>query len=180
MKLLSLEEKELLLKLLIEDQPFSLIKKKLGLNKNYNLKSLCEYLGKKYMKAYELHINNFCKNEVAIPNNENLTKEDFFKGMEMVISQIKFNEENNERLLKLESTNHKEIEKNDDIFEIIQLPKVLPLRLQGTNYQVRQTSVKVVDNIWQEFQQFTKTNKTYTSIEYLSLAILEFLEKYRA
>ena len=68
---------------------------------------------------------------------------------------------------------------NEDVYEIIQLPKILPIRLQGENYVVKQTSVKVVENEWQEFQQFVKANKTYSSIEYLSLAILEFLEKYR-
>lgn len=66
-----------------------------------------------------------------------------------------------------------------DSVEIVALPKVLPLRLQGENYIIKQTSIKVVDNVWQEFQLFTKSNKTYSGIEYLSLALIEFLEKHR-
>lgn len=177
MKSLNTEEKELLLKLLIEDKPFSQIKTKLGLNKNYNLKSLCEYLGHKYKKAYELHINNISKSNELTISNENLTKADFAKGMELILSQIK-SEQNNDKLLKIESSEYKDI-KDKDIYEIIQLPKTLPFRLQGENYIVKQTSVKIIENVWQEFQSFSKTNKTYTTIEYLSLALLEFLEKYR-
>lgn len=180
MKSFNQEEKELLLKMLIEDQPFNIIKQKLGVNKNYNLKSLCEYLGYKYKKAYELHINNISKNTDLTLSDETLTKADFIKGMDFLASQIKFAEKSNERMLEDKSEN-KEIKKTtDEVYEIVQLPKVLPLRLQGENYQVKQTSVKVVENVWQEFQHFVKANKTYSSIEYLSLAILEFLEKYRA
>lgn len=182
MKALTTEEKELLLKLLIEDKPFSLIKKELGVNKNYNLKSLCEYLGKKYLRAYELHINNITKStEIALVNDENLTKADFLKGMDLILSKIQ-NPEKDKILIEntvAEKSNTNGNTFNEDIYEIIQLPKILPVRLQGENYVVKQTSVKVVDNVWQEFQQFVKANKTYSSIEYLSLAILEFLEKYR-
>lgn len=181
MKVFSTEEKELLLKLLIEDKPFGLIKKELGVNKNYNLKSLCEYLGKKYLRAYELHINNIAKsNEIVSVNNENLTKTDFLKGMNLILSKIQ-NPEKDKILIEntaVEKSNTNSNTISEDIYEIIELPKMLPVRLQGENYQVKQTSVKVVDNVWQEFQQFAKTNKTYSTIEYLSLAILEFLEKY--
>lgn len=77
--------------------------------------------------------------------------------------------------------NQKEVNQwlTKDSVEIVALPKVLPLRLQGENYIIKQTSIKVVDNVWQEFQLFVKSNKTYSSIEYLSLALIEFLEKHR-
>lgn len=77
--------------------------------------------------------------------------------------------------------NQKEVNQwlTKDSVEIVALPKVLPLRLQGENYIIKQTSIKVVDNVWQEFQLFAKSNKTYSSIEYLSLALIEFLEKHR-
>lgn len=176
MKILNKEEKEFLLKALIEDQSFSFIRQKLGVNKNYNLKTLCEYLGGKYLKAYNLHINNHKSTSLALAEDI-LTKSDFVKGMDFIVSQLKI--ENNNKLLENKTQIESKQNKNDDVYEIVQLPKVLPTRLQGENYQVKQTSVKVVDNVWQEFQQFVKSNKTYSSIEYLSLAILEFLEKYR-
>lgn len=181
MKKLSDEQKKLLLNMLIEDVPFTQIRKNLGLGLSYNLKTLCEYLGHKYIKAYNLHINNFNKKDLAliesntnsITNEEILTKEDFLKGMDFLISKLAENK--NTPLVEFNS----KIKNNDDeVVEIVALPKVLPQRLQGENYVVKQTSVKVVDNVWQEFQQFIKSRKNYSSIEYLSLAILEFLEKY--
>lgn len=182
MKKLSDEQKKLLLNMLIEDVPFTQIRKNLGLGLSYNLKTLCEYLGQKYIKAYNLHINNFNKKDLAliesntnnITNEEILTKEDFLKGMDFLVSKLAENK--NIPLVEFDS----KIKNNDDeILEIVALPKVLPQRLQGENYIVKQTSVKVVDNVWQEFQQFVKSHKNYSGIEYLSLAILEFLEKYR-
>lgn len=181
MKKLSDEQKKLLLNMLIEDVPFTQIRKNLGLGLSYNLKTLCEYLGHKYIKAYNLHINNFNKKDLAliesntnsITNEEILTKEDFLKGMDFLVSKLAENK--NTPLVEFNS----KIKNNDDeVVEIVALPKVLPQRLQGENYVVKQTSVKVVDNVWQEFQQFIKSRKNYSSIEYLSLAILEFLEKY--
>lgn len=181
MKKLSDEQKKLLLNMLIEDVPFTQIRKNLGLGLSYNLKTLCEYLGHKYIKAYNLHINNFNKKDRAliesntnsITNEEILTKEDFLKGMDFLVSKLAENK--NTPLVEFNS----KIKNNDDeVVEIVALPKVLPQRLQGENYVVKQTSVKVVDNVWQEFQQFIKSRKNYSSIEYLSLAILEFLEKY--
>lgn len=178
MKTITEQQKKILLEMLINDVPFSKIKKELNLGVNYNLKSLCEYLGHKYAKAYEIHINNFPKNSITnrITDNETLTKEDFLKGMDFLLSQMKENKNNTSLLENKDVKNNQE----NDIFEVIELPKILPQRLQGENYQVKQTSVKVVDNVWQEFQQFVKTNKRFSSIEYLSLAILEFLEKYRS
>ncbi len=60
------------------------------------------------------------------------------------------------------------------------LPKQLPERLTGENYVTKQSSVRIVENVWLEFQEFVKEAKgKFNTIELLSLAILEFLEKYR-
>lgn len=181
MKTLTDEQKKELLIMLIDDVPLGTIKKHLNLNKNYNLKLLCEYLGKKYQKAYNLHIANYPqKNEiVSIEDKNTLTKADFLKGLDYLMSRMG---ESNQ--IRLENHSPKEENKpniklkDEEILEIVELPKTLPQRLQGENYIVKQTSVKIVENVWQEFQNFTKINKTYSTIEMLSLAILEFLEKY--
>ena len=183
MKTLTDEQKKELLIMLIDDVPLGTIKKHLNLNKNYNLKLLCEYLGKKYQKAYNLHIFNYHqKNEiVSIIDKNILTKADFLKGLDFLMSRM--GEYNQKRVENHSSQENQENKlntklKDEEILEIVELPKTLPRRLQGENYIVKQTSVKIVKNVWEEFQSFTKINKTYTTIEMLSLAILEFLEKY--
>lgn len=177
MKNLNENEKKILLEMLLEDMPFVKIKERLGLHKNYNLKAHCEYLGHKYKKAFEMHINNFKDNtQLAIQKGEVLNKEDFIKGLDLIINQIKFIEQKNNNQLDYKN---KEVDRKEDIVELIELPSTLPLRLQGENYEVKQTSIKVIANVWEEFQHFVKNNKRYNSIEYISLALLEFLEKYR-
>ena len=44
---------------------------------------------------------------------------------------------------------------------------------------IKQTSVKLVENVWIEFGEFTKEIKGYNSIQLMSLALVEFLDRYR-
>lgn len=185
---LTISQQNKLLEMLLDDENFSLIRKELNVGERYNLKALCEYYGGKLYKAYKLHRNNYREENnttnkpIIIENSlsEVLTKEDFFKSMSILSSQIKsINTENN----LLEESNKKDDKiENSIINEIIlnTLPKVLPDRLQGENYKVKQTSIKVVENVYNEFTEYCKGKKGFSLIELHSLALLEFLEKYRA
>lgn len=184
---LTIDQQKKLLEMLLDDENFSIIRKELNVGERYNLKSLCEYYGGKLDKAYKLHRNNYREkntdNKLAVIENassEFLSKEDFFKSMSILSSQIKsINIGNN----LLEESNQKEDKiENNIINEIVinTLPKVLPDRLQGENYRVKQTSVKVVENVYNEFTEYCKGKKGFSTIELHSLALLEFLEKYRA
>ena len=186
---LTIDQQKKLLEMLLDDENFSAIRKELNVGERYNLKSLCEYYGGKLYKAYKLHRNNYREeknindNKLTIIENtssEFLSKEDFFKSMSILSSQIKsINIGNN----LLEESNQKEDKiENNIINEIVinTLPKVLPDRLQGENYRVKQTSVKVVENVYNEFTEYCKGKKGFSTIELHSLALLEFLEKYRA
>lgn len=117
---------------------------------------MCSHLGEEYINLYNEY-NNYLS----------LDREEVLKEIELLLSQIKIAEK---KILTLYN------QENIKVTQI--LPEILPNRLVGKNYAVKQTSIKIVDNVWQEFQQFIKNNKDYSGIEYLSLAILEFLEKY--
>lgn len=176
---LSDEQRKDLLDMLIADESFLAIREKLGLGKKYNLKSLCEYEGGKILRAYQLHINNYKEKEnELVEQKEILTKDDFFKGLSLLLNE----KQNQGNLIenKGEDQNSNTSCNTDDIIEIIALPKQLPERLTGENYVTKQSSVRIVENVWVEFQEFVKEAKgKFNTIELLSLAILEFLEKYR-
>lgn len=74
-----------------------------------------------------------------------------------------------ETIIKNDNTNFKT--------EIMKIPNMLPNELVGENYVVKTTSVKVIDGIWNNFKKIQKSS-THSSIEILSLALLEFTEKY--
>ena len=171
------EDKKNLLNMLLEDKPFSEIKQVLKVNKNYNLKVACEFLGGKYLKAYLFHANNQKNYKKFLPattqdttNNEVIYK--CFKLLNEQIVNLK------ETLLNTNTLEEKQLKANNEEIVYFELPKVLPTRLKGSNYQVKHTSVKVILNVWEEFQLFAKANNEYSTIEHLSLAILEYLEKY--
>lgn len=173
MKKLNEKEGKILINSLIEDRPFSEIRKKLKLSNRYNLKLLCEYNGLKFSKAYEIHKNNLVKNcntkSITKIGDEVLTKEDFKNGLEMMYSLVQ-NKPNENKQLK---------NNNDEITEIVlDVPEVLPDRLQGKNYKAVSMSARVVENVAIDFKEFTKNNKTHNAIKLHSLALLEFMNKY--
>lgn len=175
---LTIDQQKKLLEMLLDDENFSTIRKELNVGERYNLKSLCEYEGGKIEKAYKLHRNNYKEkknkdNSLATTNF--LTEEAFLQGMSILSTQInKINVANN---------NETKIEYKKDVDDTIvlnTLPKVLPNRLQGENYVIKQTSIKVVENVYNEFINYCKNKKSgYSTIELYSLALLEFIEKYR-
>lgn len=170
MKLLNDNERKILMDLLLDDRPFREIKEKLKVNKNYNLKELCDYNGKKFSKAWKIHKNNIPKSNtksITVIENENITKKDFKIGFEMLAGIFKNNSNT-----KSITTN-----KNNDIMDIIAIPDILPDKLEGINYKPVAGSVKLVKGIKQEFDDFCK-NKPHNKIKLHSLALLEFLEKY--
>ena len=178
---LSDEQRKDLLDMLIADESFLAIREKLGLGKKYNLKSLCEYEGRKILRAYQLHINNYKEKEnELVEQKEILTKDDFFKWLSLLLNEQQSQSVGNLIENKGEDQNSNTSCNTDDIIEIIALPKQLPERLTGENYVTKQSSVRIVENVWVEFQEFVKEAKgKFNTIELLSLAILEFLEKYR-
>lgn len=176
MKSLTKEQEKLLLELLLEDKPFTEIRKKIGTGYKYDIKSYCEYVGGKLDKAYKMHINNYKKEndkELSLKSSvASLSQEDFFKALLTLSKQGE-----NKSITK--SITQKNAEGNEEIVDIIALPKVLPLELSGENYKIKQTSIKVIEGPYEEFNEFCKGNH-YSKVELLSLALLEFIEKYRS
>lgn len=164
MKKLSLEQQNKLIHMLLEDESFTKIRKALNLGERYNIKNLCEYYGGKLYKAYNLHINNYRKEYKLVEHSPILTKDEFYKTIQMLSTQLQ----------------QQDLITNNEEIVINVLPKTLPCRLQGENYKIKQTSIKIIDNVYNEFTQYCKQKKNhYSSIELHSLALLEFLEKYR-
>lgn len=169
------KQKEKLLILLVKDEPFIMIRRELNLNKNYNLKNLCEYEGGKILKAYNLHINNYKaeeKKEIVEINENVITKQDLYSFQMNLMKEIKQNNINN---LLIENC---DTSCNTKYIDIISLPKELPEELKKGNYIQKQVSVRVAEKVWVDFQNFVKNNKKYNTIELLSLALFEFLTKY--
>lgn len=174
MKVLTKEQNEILLNLLIEDRPFTEIRKALEVGAKYDIKSYCEYQGGKLYRAYKLHSNNY-KNEERelIPQNSilNLSQEEFYKALMAISNKSLENQQ-----FKIENkSNTKSI--TEEIVDIIELPKSLPLELVGENYKVKQTSIKVIEGVYDKFNDFCKDNH-YSKTELISLALLEFINKY--
>lgn len=59
----------------------------------------------------------------------------------------------------------------------IDFPKILPIELSGVNYKVKQTSIKVIEGAYTKFNELCE-DSYYSKIELISLALLEFVEKY--
>lgn len=170
MKLLNDNERKILMDLLLDDRPFKEIKEKLKVNKNYNLKELCDYNGKKFSKAWKIHKNNIPKSNtksITIIEDQTLTKNDFKNGLEMLAGILK--NKSDTKSITLNKTN--------DITDIIAIPDILPDKLEGVHYIPVAASVKLVKNVKKEFDNFCK-NKPHNKIKLHSLALLEFLEKY--
>lgn len=167
---MELSTKQILLEALLNDEPFKVIREKIGVGKKYNLAYLCEYEGGKIWRAFQLHKNNQKSNTSSITQNikpTNITPEKFLIALD----------ERLEKLISNTFSNTPQI--TYDEIEVIELPKHLPDRLTGENRKaIKQTSIKIVENVWTEFQEYSKDTH-YGSIELLSLALLEFLEKYR-
>lgn len=168
---LSKEQLNTLAVMLAGDMPFAKIKEELNLNKNYNLKNLCDYYGKKYIKLYDSHINILKeKKEIVVKENNNL-KEMMLHGFNSLAEILKKNN-NVQNLLE-----QKENKNNDEII-IEKLPDHLPLEIQ--NYKVfDKISIRINGEINERFKEFIKENNKFKSAEFYSLAIFEFLEKYK-
>lgn len=176
MKVLTKEQDKVLLELLLEDRPFVEIRKRIEISPTYDIKSYCEYSGGKLDKAYKMHINNHKKindKEILVQSSvANLSQEDFYKAL---LTLSKHSENKGSTF----SITQKEEEEEEDIVDIIELPKSLPQELTGENYKVKQTSIKVIEGAYEKFNEFCKGNH-YSKVELLSLALLEFIDKYRA
>lgn len=176
MKILSKEQDKILLELLIADRPFTEIRKELGLGAKYDIKSYCEYQGGKLYKAYKLHVNNYKKEneKELVPQNSilNLSQEEFYKALMIISSKASENQQ-----IQIENKSNTKSITDEDIMEIVELPKSLPLELVGENYKVKQTSIKVIDGVYEQFNEFCKGNH-YSKTELISLALLEFIKKY--
>lgn len=169
-------DKEQLIKLsimLASDESFASIKRELGLSKNYNIKNLCDYYGKKYIRLYESHINVLKENNsLIVPRNEDL-KELIFKGFNSVADLINRNQNN---LIESKDIKNNTVPGNEYVIE--KLPEQLPLEIQKYK-SFDKITIRVQGEINEKFKNFIKENGTFKSAEFYSLALWEFLKKYK-
>lgn len=161
--------------MLADDTSFVEIRKVLGLSKSQNIKSLCEYYGKKYIKLYESHINNIKNNkleliETKMINNSEI-KEMIFKGFNGLAEIL----EKKENINLIESNVEKSNKENNEIV-IEKLPVHLPAEIERCK-SFDKVTIRVLGELNEEFKNFIK-GSSFKSAELYSLAIYELLKKY--